>query len=147
MTWETGDVFGALEASKVVTISKSNVAPQVESLDESSKVKIDDDSSVSQAASRIRADLRTMATALEAYFVDFNKYPVTFNSLTTPIAYITRIPVDHFSKEGNKILYQPKQNDWIVWSVGPDQVDNNGTIVYDPTNGILSAGDITRSKQ
>jgi len=62
--------------------------------------------------SRIHADLRTAATGLEAYFVDYNKYPYYFNNndgivygysdataeatfipyrLTTPIAYLTSL--------------------------------------------------------
>lgn len=29
-----------------------------------------------------------------------------------------------------------------VWSVGPDEVDQSGSLVYDPTNGTVSPGDI-----
>ena len=63
--------------------------------------------------SRVKADTRTAATALEAYRVDYSNYPPmndgpgwaplppTFSSrlsiyLTTPIAYITSIPHDEF---------------------------------------------------
>lgn len=66
--------------------------------------------------SRVKADMRTLATANEAYFVDYNRYaiasqwifgpdapqPQTFNNrmrgLTTPVAYITSLPVDIFYK-------------------------------------------------
>lgn len=69
---------------------------------------------VRSKVSRARADLRTIATGLEAYRVDNNKYPpnpdpsppspagydVGFNitpwRLTTPIAYITSRPEDPF---------------------------------------------------
>ena len=30
----------------------------------------------------------------------------------------------------------------IVWSPGPDGVDDEGRIVYDPTNGTISGGDL-----
>lgn len=63
--------------------------------------------------SRVKADQRTMATAIEAYRVDTNSYPPDGNDidpfnyanydvaarqipLTTPIAYITSIPHDVF---------------------------------------------------
>lgn len=69
--------------------------------------------------SRTKADMRSVATALEAYFVDSNRYPVistgppfsvpgggnfgavdpcvrSGGGLTTPIAYITSIPQDPF---------------------------------------------------
>jgi type II secretion system protein G len=58
--------------------------------------------------SRAKADMRSLATAIEAYAVDDNKYPYTkeipyplyleerYKLLTTPIAYITSIPLDPF---------------------------------------------------
>ena len=30
----------------------------------------------------------------------------------------------------------------LYWSVGPDGIDQNAQVYYDPTNGVLSAGDI-----
>jgi type II secretory pathway pseudopilin PulG len=77
--------------------------------------------------SRARNDMRSMATALESYYVDYNKYPASSSNasgnlyaylgpnspmssqptfgllgnkgavLTTPIAYITSIPFDPFA--------------------------------------------------
>ena len=67
--------------------------------------------------SRVRADLRSVATAVESYYIDFNSYPYDPNArnaflfihftpgpgspspdqeLTTPVAYITSIPLDQF---------------------------------------------------
>lgn len=64
--------------------------------------------------SRAKADMRTLATALETYVTDQNRYPISaqwvngpgapapasFNNrlrgLTTPLAYITSLPVDVF---------------------------------------------------
>lgn len=73
---------------------------------------------VRSKVSRTRADMRTIATAIEAYYVDNNRYPAPheahnqapwtqayseppFHSrvpsmLTTPIAYMTSIPDDAF---------------------------------------------------
>ncbi len=61
---------------------------------------------------RVRTDLRTLATAMETYFTDNSAYPpdydsgefgvtpnneyMTYASLTTPIAYLSTIPTDYF---------------------------------------------------
>ena len=54
--------------------------------------------------SRAKGDMRSIATAIEAYAVDYNQYPpndggyeVTPIPLTTPIAYITSRPRDPFA--------------------------------------------------
>jgi len=67
--------------------------------------------------SRVMADMRTIATAIEAYTVDYNRHPrdwgewhspgpvLEFDSdyvlmvLTTPIAYLTSIPMDPFGAQ------------------------------------------------
>jgi prepilin-type N-terminal cleavage/methylation domain-containing protein len=60
--------------------------------------------------SRARADMRSIATAIESYAVDHNRYPFAFNTtggyfmtfmerlvpLTTPIAFMTTIPQDPY---------------------------------------------------
>lgn len=63
--------------------------------------------------SRAKADMRTIATAMEAYHTDKNAYPpdydsriypgitpldesMTYAALTTPVAYITSAPTDPF---------------------------------------------------
>jgi type II secretory pathway pseudopilin PulG len=59
--------------------------------------------------SRVRAEMRTVATALEAYAVDNGHYPFTVHfyepsplnklvPLTSPISYITAVPRDPFSR-------------------------------------------------
>lgn len=63
--------------------------------------------------SRVRADLRTVATALEAYHVDWNRYPPNdgvFNVLplqiSTPIAYLSNVSfADPFSDKENDPIY------------------------------------------
>lgn len=74
---------------------------------------------VRSKVSRVRADVRSLATAVEAYRVDNNKYPYSHWSgaalpdppgidypeshsltvLTTPISYITSLPEDPFIEE------------------------------------------------
>lgn len=140
--------------------------------------------------SRVKADMRTIATALETYHVDNNRYPETFvmarwerfRPLTTPIAYITSVPNDIFHKqveEGEvgidwgprngafKMGATPIENPsrWAISSDGPDRDEDSspikaypgfswevftgqdsayGYMIYDPTNGTVSNGDIWR---
>ncbi len=125
--------------------------------------------------SRVKADMRTMLNGLEAYAVDHNKYPKRhfgmadpeqntdhfvpdldtkmedMSRLTTPIAYLTSLPVDIFERAVaaplNKIDYydpiqtyryvnylnvdpEKKRPGYMLVSVGPD-----GYI------GVLSSGE------
>lgn len=134
-------------------------------------------------------DLRTIATALETYHVDNGRYPETyitprwqrFQCLTTPVAYMTRVPRDpfehrwdldnyidwaprHFAyKMGATPLQTPQR--YAISSNGPDLDEDSVPIkaypgfswavflgldpdydymIYDPTNGTVSSGDIWR---
>jgi prepilin-type N-terminal cleavage/methylation domain-containing protein len=150
--------------------------------------------------SRAKADLRTVVLAVESYRVDNNHYPTYHyadmedghlefhvggrvsgwgipdanwdgrNPLTTPIAYITKMPEDPFAthrgepKEAREYLYVNwryalKQVTEPVWqqifqyslerdgeyrlhSRGPDSYGPDPGTPYDPTNGTRSYGDI-----
>ena len=158
--------------------------------------------------SRAKADMRSMATALEAYCVDSNSYPPMTNdakklggglcALSTPIAYMSSIPEDPFGLawhpnassvhallrkgyyelgSGKAGQYPSSQkpfpsNTWMLESDGPDNLDDTanyrgvnlltslfpwvyltGTdqemevvaaLVYDPTNGTTSGGEVLR---
>lgn len=58
---------------------------------------------------RVRSDFRTIATAIELYCLDHNKYPIVNNSfsslkprlqvLTTPVSYLSEIPTDSFERD------------------------------------------------
>lgn len=71
------------------------------------------ESQVRAKASRVKADLRTLATALESYAVDQNSYPMNdglYNvvpvTLTTPIAYLTtHKQVDPFTDKESDAMY------------------------------------------
>lgn len=146
--------------------------------------------------SRVRADYRSLATAIEAYMVDWNSYPwrpgmtnqyneirYRLADLTTPVAYITSADFrDPFVEQGthggytdglpryqyNYRNYQyvtaqglpPNTAAWVLNSLGPDRNKDQGlnielwargiptsppTVVYDPTNGTVSQGDIPRT--
>ncbi len=83
--------------------------------------------------SRTKADLRSMATALEAYRVDNNSYPVSYlftplperlSQLTSPISYMSSIPVDPFFIE--------KRTD--LGTFHPQYVYASGNIYFGSTN-------------
>ncbi len=139
---------------------------------------------------RAAADLRMVATGLEAYYIDNNKYPVSTtdaeamdgggklpvgvpgfqrlvqsgpHSLTTPIAYLSRIPSDPFAVESSPYAYITRGKSWLLWSPGPDGRHDMDWTAFDPeaekqspvfraaysydvTNGITSRGDLWRAK-
>jgi type II secretory pathway pseudopilin PulG len=98
---------------------------------------------------RAKSDLRTLNVALESYFVDHNRYPNEgdLGTLTTPIAYITAIPNDPYTP-GQPYKYRKiGDNEWVIFSVGPDLQNQNADIIYDPTNGSVSIGDIIRKNR
>ncbi|MFH0792777.1 MAG: prepilin-type N-terminal cleavage/methylation domain-containing protein [bacterium] len=139
---------------------------------------------------RAKSEMRVIAGALEAYQVDNNRYPETyviprwerFIPLTTPIAYMTTIPLDPFcmvDDEGNFIDWGPRHHcykmgatplsapsRWAISSNGPDLDEDSIPIkvypgfswtvftgqdpdfnfmIYDPTNGTVSSGDVWRA--
>jgi prepilin-type N-terminal cleavage/methylation domain-containing protein len=102
---------------------------------------------------RAKADMRTIATALESYFSDHNKYPPStlvprfarFLPLTTPVAYLTSIPKDVF--EANDTDAGPwramgnfaygampidTESRWAMASRGPDLDRDHGRIEFYP---------------
>lgn len=97
--------------------------------------------------SRAKADMRSMATGIEAYFVDNNRYPPCDTKglirkpaagemgvpsfagpqLTTPIAYITSFFQDPFGQQGQPFAYLVKEDQkdpasagWMLVSPGPN---------------------------
>ena len=105
------------------------------------------DEEINKRVNQVNADLRSLHTALEAYKVDYNDYPVKFPSLTTPIAYLTKIFEDPFIEGGAwmKMAFTPDYKAIYIYSVGPDGIDQKGLVPYDPSNGTLSSGDIMRT--
>ncbi len=134
---------------------------------------------------RVQSDMRSLATCLEAYCVDNDAYPpcgyagdvqllmpplVRLVPLTTPITYISKVPIDPF-KELDRVkqpacqikdqIYRYREEsgfrsirgawplgalEWELNSFGPDGDCDGGLLVvqYDPTNGTISNGDISR---
>lgn len=170
---------------------------------------------VRSKVARVKADMRTLATAMETYRLDNPGYPeyaviitppgvqiqdpATEHGMdyfehfsrkpglciTTPVAYLANIPPDLFavgrftgpepqvwdisyknSRQNNRIFTGDRAGepwlgpngefllrDWGEWrlsSGGPDGtriVDIKKNIVYDPSNGSVSTGDLVRSQK
>lgn len=150
--------------------------------------------------SRMKADIRTLATAVETYAVDWNVYPPHLRAdgneidypdryvvLTSPVAYLTSIvardvfftevptgpgaPDQYvswtnfrsFETRGvHPLLDAVDTHRWLLRSRGPDglvepNAVRNGfmlggiqagpSMVYDPSNGTISRGDLFRTAQ
>lgn len=164
---------------------------------------------------RAKADMRSISTALEAYTVDYNKYPTDGinyprlldelkipNVLTTPVGYITNVsipdpfrnddrlvpsttntdlfkryeyinfkwsyldphkpdyPLGYYPERGSIYIYgNDSFNGYGVWKIasfGPDRESSPSSVIedlwsisviYDPTNGTISGGDIVRCQK
>ena len=85
---------------------------------------------------KVEIDLVRFHLAAKAIEINTGKWPATFNQLQ-----ITDFPND---------LKDPFSNENYLWNaetrnlygVGPDCNDDHAEVNYDPTNGILSSGDI-----
>ncbi|MGC8741439.1 MAG: prepilin-type N-terminal cleavage/methylation domain-containing protein [Candidatus Sumerlaeaceae bacterium] len=159
---------------------------------------------VRSKVARCKADMRSMATAVESYAVDNNTYPLygqikpdnsvyepattvgmydknefPMYTITTPIAYITSRFEDPFAtkipgpepyiryinyinlpyhlytlnnpmSEADKQDILNKSGQWRMIACGPDGdrgADAKLNIIYDPTNGTVSNGDIVRTQK
>ena len=193
----------ALIVAAIVTILAAIAIPNLLEAQTRSKV------------SRVKSDLRALATAIESYAVDHGLPPLDWSvprgepqtpgmndgtsgvlfpgyvdtasqvhpGLTTPVAYISDCwQTDPFARgasyeaipfEEQKYTYklfitargvEPTEDyvlggyedhygAWYLVSIGPDRDFYNGgslvqsTRVYDPTNGVVSAGNIFRSQK
>lgn len=103
--------------------------------------------------SRVKSDLRALATALESYHTDHNRYPPStlvplfrrLLPLTTPVAYITSIPLDIFDsvdpgaggwRHSGNYAYGAmpidQESRYALASDGPDRQPNHHPIQFYP---------------
>jgi len=119
------------------------------------------ESEIRERVSRARSDMRSMDTAIQSYMIDYYMPPRRTSGLTTPVAYLTSIFSDPFADvfdggppptniqwfappDGTLRYGMGREDAVVVYSIGPDGVDSGGEPAYDPTNGIVSGGDIVR---
>lgn len=104
--------------------------------------------------SRAKADMRTIATGLGAYFVDFNQFPNAvvipppqrLSRLTSPVAYLTTVPDDVFRNPGESFgppfartlnyrygaMGVDKPSRYLLASIGPDRQVSTPEIEFYP---------------
>lgn len=81
-----------------------------------------------------------IATALEIARRQNGRYPQKLSDLV-PICFKT-LPIDPFS--GNEFTYNlsPDAATYFLLGSGPTLAGTGGAVMYDPTNGTVSAGDL-----
>jgi type II secretion system protein G len=97
---------------------------------------------------RAKADMRSLATAIEAYAVDWNNYPFTtqdyeplpqrLSPLTTPVAFITEIPTDPFERDGNSSFGKPGSPEDPAGNTYLYNTGNKLVFLADPDPNALS---------
>lgn len=87
---------------------------------------------------RIRLKLLEISTAAKLKFLRTKRYPRRDDELIPD--FLSSIPIDPFT--GDQIRYYVHGARFIAYSLGPDLLDQQGLIIYDPTNGATSLGDI-----
>jgi hypothetical protein len=70
--------------------------------------------------------------ALRAYRVDHGQYPVNLEALRPE--YLRKIPIDPFAT-GASLQYKLTKTGYVLYSVGPDAIDNRGTAMGNPAAG------------
>jgi hypothetical protein len=70
--------------------------------------------------------------ALRAYKMDNGHYPKNLKALMP--TYLHKIPIDPWDGIA-PLHYQLQENKYLLWSIGPDGVDNHGTPIFDPNAG------------
>jgi len=100
--------------------------------------------------SRVKSDQRTVATAMEAYFVDYNRYPNDSDNtigkngedglarLTTPVGFITDLATDPF-----QVMLNKNNNDASVNFELASGSDNAGWGPQPPPSGFSGRGNKT----
>lgn len=100
--------------------------------------------------SRVKSDMRSLATAVESYRVDYNKlFPTTrftgqsrtwiWGYMTTPVAYFTSIPQDPFNTKD----LNPADRVITIW--GPDYIDGSQVVRHRDGQGATIGNTEARS--
>ncbi len=142
-----------------LSVPAAVVMPAAPSLPEKS-IDMDDEEQVRQGLESVNVMMSSLDWPIECYYMDHKNYPLNGDQLTTPVAYVSDIPVDPFSKDKAKLQVvgfnewkegqtpstsNDKLKYWRIYSVGPDQVDDKGLVIYNPSKGLRSSGDIVVS--
>ncbi|MDD4278313.1 MAG: prepilin-type N-terminal cleavage/methylation domain-containing protein [Candidatus Sumerlaeales bacterium] len=108
--------------------------------------------------SRVMADMRSMATGVQSYLVDWNGKIVTgrlnpdtreyvLSVITTPVAYMTSIPHDPYNKEASNNSNPDDTGNQIITIWGKDLMSHNadGSSISYPYRGSGTYSSYARS--
>jgi hypothetical protein len=73
--------------------------------------------------------LLNVALALRAYRIEHGTYPSDLGQLVP--AYIAHVPNDPFA-HSDPLIYRKEADDYVLYSVGPDGIDNAGRAIENP---------------
>jgi type II secretory pathway pseudopilin PulG len=73
--------------------------------------------------------LLNLALALRAYRMEHGTYPSDLGQLVP--AYIAHVPNDPFA-HSDPLIYRKEADDYVLYSIGPDGVDNAGRAIENP---------------
>lgn len=76
--------------------------------------------------------------ALRCYESEKGRVPAGLEQLVPQ--YLQRVPLDPFN--GRPVIYRPQGTNWLVYSVGPDGVDDGGKPVGRSVSGVVPKGDL-----
>ena len=96
---------------------------------------------------RTQFDLLRLNTARQIWTLEHGAPPARMADLVPSL--LPEVPVDRFAKGKEKNDKSEKQTygEGTVWySIGPDGLDQKGALVYDPTNGTISPGDVVLAR-
>jgi hypothetical protein len=82
--------------------------------------------------------LLTLEMNLRCYRAEHGQPPATLDELVP--RYLKTLPLDPFS--GKPLIYRPQGTNWLLYSVGPDGVDDGGKPAARSTLRAISKGDI-----
>jgi len=96
--------------------------------------------SAKQRSQKTDAHIRLIATelALRCYQSEQGRLPTRLDELVPK--YLTHTPSDPFSSQ--PMIYRAQATNWLLYSVGPDGVDDGGKPIGRGTSGAVMPGDL-----
>lgn len=92
---------------------------------------------------KIKNDMDVLTAAIKHYYQVYNRFPRELSDLLSPVAYISKVPLDVFSDDNQPYIYRViDEKSWMLYSIGPDSHDDLGVVEYDIKNDPISKGDI-----
>lgn len=98
------------------------------------------EASVRNTTQRVTFEVLRSETARRIAALETGASPSDIAALAP--AYLPEVPEDWFVPDDRTDKTLRTVDDGVVYSFGPDKIDNKAAILYDPTNGTLSSGDI-----